>query len=126
MASARRTLLKNFMLSNPIYAGCEVTIYVVDENNLITAIEAELFEDTASAVQLANPQTLDNQGKFAQPVYFEQDIICVIDGLGVGQEETGIIRPQVSTTDIDNVQTLAIRAISERLDEQPLSSSIPI
>jgi len=126
MASNRRTLLRDFLLPNPVYANVEVSVFLTDATGDLTSTLADLFEDQTSALALLNPQTLDSQGKFGQPVYFQDDVICVIDGLGVGQQQTGVISPQVEASDIDNATQLSRIAMSERLTQRPMLTRTPI
>lgn len=125
-ATYGRDLLKSFVLNNPVYAGATVTAYLADANGDITSTLAELFEEQTGTTQLANPQTLDSQGKFNQPVYFEDAIILIVDSTDVGQQETGVVRPALNTTDIDNARTLALRDLASRYDDDWLLSSTPI
>lgn len=125
-ATYRRELLDNFILSNPVYADVEVTVYEADDNGLLTATLATLYEAQTGTTQLQNPQTLDAEGKFGQPVYFDVPVICVIDGLDVGQQQTGVIRPQLDTTTIENAQVLAQRALARALDDDWLLAPAPI
>ena len=93
---ARRTLLTDFELANPLYIGGTLTFYTVDSAGAKTATLATLYVNesgTTPSDQLSNPQTLDSDGKLSQPVYFEDAIIGEVAGVAVPSHDTGIISP---------------------------------
>lgn len=92
---AQRTLIPDFSLANPLYVGATVSAYTVGEDGAKTATLATLFADETSTTELSNPQTLDSEGKFAQPVYIEEAVILTISGLSVPDHDTGTIRPDL-------------------------------
>lgn len=76
-----RTYFSDFALANPIYGGAQVTIYMVDPVTLTATKElAPLFSDLVSVTELANPQILDGEGKWLQPVYIGGPCIAVVSG----------------------------------------------
>jgi len=96
----RRTYLSDFALINLVYAGAIVTVYGVvagakDTSNLVT-----LYDDISGTGTLANPQTLDSEGKWAAPVYVEEAVIMQVAGLSAGDHDTGIIYPSLSDADV--------------------------
>jgi hypothetical protein len=109
MATTIRTLLRDFALANRLYANCSVYVYLVADGARSSTL-ATLYADTTSATVLDNPIELDNEGKNPEPVYFDTDVICVVDGLSVGTHETGIISPNVDATDIDTALGLSRQA----------------
>ena len=64
-----RALVDDFALANPFYIGATVHIYVLDQDLLPTATLAPLYAGRTGGTTLENPQVLDSEGKFEQPVY---------------------------------------------------------
>lgn len=94
---AVRSALIDFSLANPIYAGATVSLFLVDPvTGAKTTTLANLYAAPTGAAGLLNPQTLDSQGKWKQPVYFEDAVVAVVAGLSVPDHETGIIHPDGS------------------------------
>lgn len=90
--AAVRTTIPDFSLANTLYAGASVTIYMVDENYERTDTLATLYDAPTGTGALINPQTLDSEGKFVQPVYVAENVIChVYAENGVFEQETGLI-----------------------------------
>lgn len=104
-----RESISDFALANPIYAGAIVTAYTVS-NGVKTATKATLYEAATGSNTLANPQTLDSDGKFKQPVYFEEAIVLTITGLTIPDHDTGIIRPSLDASAVDEVHAKASEA----------------
>jgi hypothetical protein len=90
---AFRASVRDFQLANPLYVGAEVRFFTVDINGAKTTTLATLYANPTGSTQLVNPQTLDGDGKFVAPVYFEQAMVAEIIGATVGSGETGIIQP---------------------------------
>lgn len=90
---ATRISLHDFILANPIYVGATVTAWLVDVNGNVTTNKATLYEAPTGTSQLANPQTLDSDGKFQQPVYCEQAVRLEVSGLHITTHTTGVISP---------------------------------
>lgn len=86
-----RTAVKDFELANPIYTGAVVTFYTVS-NGVKTSTKATLYEAPTGNYTLSNPQTLDSEGKFVQPVYIAEPVIATVSGLTIPDHDTGIIR----------------------------------
>lgn len=80
-----------FQIANQVYAGTSVTFYTVDGNGVKTTTKATLYDAPTGTDTLANPQVLDGDGKFARPVYCEEPVIGVVDGLSAPGGDTGII-----------------------------------
>lgn len=91
MTMGNRYSIPLFQVANKVYAGTSVTFYTVDGSGQKTATKAILYDGPAGSGTLSNPQSLDGDGKFAQPVYCEDPIIAVIAGLSAPSGETGII-----------------------------------
>lgn len=90
----RRTLLSEFSLANPLYAGATVNFWTIDANGNKTSTRATLYLNetgTSTNDQAANPQVLDGEGKLQQPVYFDVPMIASVSGLTVDDHDTGII-----------------------------------
>jgi len=110
MATTTRTLLRDFALANRLYAGCRVYIYTAVNGQRSDTL-ATLYAATTGTTELENPVELDNEGKNPEPIYFDTDIICVVDGLSVGTHATGVIKPNVDATDVDNATSLFRQAV---------------
>lgn len=86
------TTIKDFSLANPLYAGATVSLYQTNAAFAITAVLATLYANPQGTGQpLANPQTLDQFGKFVQPVYIASPVIAVVNGLTFPTLTTGVI-----------------------------------
>lgn len=90
---AFRASVRDFQLANPLYVGAEVRFFTVDVDGVKTTTLATLYANPTGPITLTNPQTLDGDGKFAAPVYFEQAMVAEVIGSTVGSGETGIIQP---------------------------------
>lgn len=89
MTAIPRNSLQEFSVANPFYAGATVTVYTVDENLEATATKADLYEAPNGAGTLTNPQVLDSEGKWEQPVYVDRPVVLEI-ATGETTTETGI------------------------------------
>jgi hypothetical protein len=83
-----------FDTANPLYAGATVTIYTVNGSGQATTTLATIYDATTGAGTLANPQTLNSEGRFAAPVYLAEPVIMTISG-PVTTHSTGIQAPSV-------------------------------
>ena len=126
MASYRRTLIPDFILANPIYAGCEVTFYAVDADGVRTDDLITLYADLTSTDEMENPQTLDGEGRLTDPVYFVEPYIADISGLSAGSHQTGVVRPQLDTTDVDNANALALQNMAVIESDRPMITPDPL
>lgn len=106
-----RTLLEAFLLANRIYANASVTVWEADDAGQKTSVKATLYAAQTGSATLANPQTLDGEGKLQQPVYHDVAVIITVDGLSVGTHQTGVIKPDVDDSDIATSTALARQAI---------------
>lgn len=90
-----RALLTDFAFANAFYAGNQVTAWRVDPVTFVKTInKATLYADLSTNRVLLNPQTLDGEGKFGVPVYFDEAVVLEITGANVPNHETGVILPQ--------------------------------
>lgn len=87
-----RSVFPDFSLANPVYRGCSVTLYLVEDGEATTT-KATLYAEPTGDVLLKNPQVLDADGKFPLPVYVEDPVIAVVSGLHSGDHSTGIFNP---------------------------------
>jgi hypothetical protein len=87
---AQRFRIPDFELANPIYIGATVSAFTVDGAGAKTATLADLYADETSTTRLSNPQVLDSEGKFKQPVYADQPVILSVSGISAGDHDTGI------------------------------------
>jgi len=90
--TAPLTSYRDFEHANPLYAGAVVTFLAVS-NGVVTTALVPLYTDQTGEALLANPQTLDSEGKTKQPIYFDQSMIARVTGLSVGSHDSGIITP---------------------------------
>jgi len=86
-----RTTIRDFMLANPVYIGASVSFYSVDESGASTGVLATLYSAPTGLQTVANPQTLDGDGKFLAPVYIEAPVIAEVVASGTGSHSTGVI-----------------------------------
>lgn len=92
---ADRFLLPDFSLANAIYIGATVSAYTVDGSGAKTSTLATLYEAPTGTDTLANPQTLDSEGKWTRPVYCEDPVVLTVSGLTIPDHDTGIIKQAV-------------------------------
>lgn len=105
-----RSGLQAFEHRNDIYRGASVTAFVPDANGNATAVKISLYANPSGSTTLANPQTLDGEGKFKQPVYFEASCVLVISSAFSSSHTTGVINPSLSEADVVTATTAASTA----------------
>ena len=88
---ALRHNIPDFAQANSIYIGATVTFWTIDGSGVKTSTKATLYDAVTGSGTLANPVTLDSEGKFSQPVYIETAVIATISGLTIADHDTGII-----------------------------------
>ncbi len=88
-----RSSFRNFVLANSAYIAATLTLHTVDGNGVKTTTKAILYSGATGTGTLANPQTLDSEGKLAQPVYVETAVIATVSGLSIADHDTGIFHP---------------------------------
>jgi len=101
--------IADFDFWKPGYGGAVVNIYAPGTNTLIN-----IFLDEALTVPAENPQILNaligpdgtRFGKFARPVYTNQPYYYNIQGT----EDSGIVRPSLSSLDGEDASTATITA----------------
>lgn len=86
-----RVCISEFITANDAYIGATVSFYTVDGAGAKTSTLATLYDGVTGSGTLSNPQTLDSDGKFSQPVYMDEAVIAVVSGLSVSDHETGVI-----------------------------------
>lgn len=77
---AARTDLRHFALANPLYAAASVSIYEVNEDFERTDRLAPIYPSLTGMGLLANPQKLDSEGKWEQPIYVDRPVVLVVEG----------------------------------------------
>lgn len=87
---ATRYNINDFALANPIYVGGTVSFYTVSGGAKTTTL-ATLYSASTGTTTLANPRTLDSDGKFSVPVYTEVPVIATVSGLTIADHDTGIM-----------------------------------
>ncbi len=73
-----RYAIEDFQLSNSAYIGEQVTFFIAGPGGIASDDKATLYSDLTGATVLPNPQTLNSQGAFDQPVYVDVDCIGLI------------------------------------------------
>lgn len=104
-----RTSVSFFELANNAYIGASVSFYTVSAGARTTTL-ATLYDATTGTGTLSNPQTLDAEGKFSQPVYTDVEVIGVISGSNAEDHETGIFTPSLSDADVAAVAASVVSA----------------
>ncbi len=99
-----RNSIQDFSLANPIYAGATVSFYTVSAGVKTTTL-ATLYSGLTGTTTLTNPQTLDSDGKFQQPVYVDAPVIATVSGLTIADHDTGIIQAVLSAGSVADVLT---------------------
>lgn len=89
---AVRTLIQDFQLGNPLYIGATVTFYTVS-GGAKTSTKATIYSALTGTATLANPQTLDSDGKLQQAVYADVATVATVSGLTVADHDTGVMQP---------------------------------
>ena len=87
---ATRYNINDFALGNPAYVGATVSFWTVSGGAKTTTL-ATLYAASTGSTTLANPRTLDSDGKFSVPVYVEVPVIATVSGLTVADHDTGIM-----------------------------------
>jgi len=67
-------------------AGASVAIYESDGNGISTGVLATLYQDVTGNGTRSNPQTLDDDGKLADPVYVDTAVVAAISNITVATE----------------------------------------
>jgi len=104
-----------FDVWRPGYGGAVVGIYVAGTSTL-----ANIYTDEALTIPAPNPQTLlameaeggVRYGKFAFPLYTAQSYHTSINGI----ENTGVVRPAISSLTGENASSATIRATGSSYD----------
>lgn len=109
MADFVRTSIRDFSLANNAYVSASVSFFIPDADGLPTAAFATLYADLTGGTNLPNPQILDSEGKFAQPVYIDAAVVGQVQ-IGITTFNTGVIRPSLSTGDVVRAVTAAAQA----------------
>lgn len=89
--SDTRISIGDFSLANQIYSGARVTFWTIDNAGAKTTTAATLYAAPTGLTTLANPQTLDRDGKLTAPVYINTPVIATIAGRRIDSHDTGII-----------------------------------
>lgn len=105
-----RSALQIFQHRNDIYRGAGVSAFVPDANGNATAVRVPLYANPTGITQLANPQILDGEGKFKQPVYTDAPCVLVISSAFASAHSTGVINPPLSAADAVNAAAAASAA----------------
>jgi len=92
-----RFSLQDFSLANPIYSTAQVAVYTVDEDTqTVTTTLATLYADPVGSSTLSNPQSLDNDGKWQQPIYVDGPVVMSVLGSDLATHTTGIVGTRAS------------------------------
>jgi hypothetical protein len=99
MAYVRSAIIM-FQHRNDIYRGASVTAYEPDADGDPTATKITLYANPTGGTTLANPQILDGEGRFRQPVYAEVPCVLVVSSAFASADISGVISPPLSSTDV--------------------------
>lgn len=92
--SYRRTALEALTLANRAYIATSVTFYKADiVTGERTEVLATIYDEVIAGNVVANPYTLDSDGKTQQPLYFDVPIVAVINAGALGSHTTGLMWP---------------------------------
>jgi hypothetical protein len=86
-----RGAIPDFMLANRMYTGAIVSFFTVTDAGVSTGVLATLYAGPTGSHTVANPQTLDSEGKFAAPVYTDVALIAQAVGPNIGSHTIGPI-----------------------------------
>lgn len=103
---AFRGSFPDFHLANPLYAAARVSFYTVDEDGAKTDTLATLYAAATGSTTVANPQTLDSDGKLSAPVYIDEPVIAEAVGQNIGSHTTGIINARGTWRGVWTVSTI--------------------
>jgi hypothetical protein len=93
-SSYKRTAFPCFELKNSAYVDASVTFYEVDTSTgARTDTLANIYSAYSGGVALANPYTLDGDGKAKDSIYFDAPVIAVLNTAAIGEHSTGIYFP---------------------------------
>lgn len=109
MAYVRSAIIM-FQHRNDIYRGASVTAYEPDADGNPTTTKIALYANPTGGTTLANPQILDGEGRFRQPVYAEVPCVLVISSAFASSHATGVINPPLSSADATDAQAAATAA----------------
>ena len=96
----KRTALRYFITSNALYASATVSVYTIDSAGAKTTTLATLYAAETGSSTIANPVTLDSEGKFPTPPYVEVEVIASISNATVDDHDTPVFRPGLSDADV--------------------------
>lgn len=86
-----RTVLSDFALKNPYYAGASLAVYEVNENLASTGTLATVYAAPTGSTLRANPMVLDSEGKFPNnPLYVEKPVIIEVTPVAAAAEDLGV------------------------------------
>lgn len=111
----QRTSIALFSLSNKAYITATVAFYTIDSAGDATDTLATLYDAATGTGTLANPHTMDSEGKFAAPAYVEVPVIGSVSNSDVENHSTGIIYPRLSDADITTAEDAASAAATSSL-----------
>lgn len=104
-----RTSIRDFSLANNAYVSASVSFFIPDSAGLPTVTLATLFADLTGATNLPNPQIMDSEGKFQQPVYIDAPVVAQVQ-IGISTFNTGVIRPSLGAADLTRAAQSAAQA----------------
>lgn len=119
-----RTLLDAFSARNDVYAGGSVAVYATDGAGNPTSTLITLYAGPAGADVLANPQTLDGQGRFRQPVYFETACIMRVASAFASSHDSGVLTPALSASDVTAAAASAAAAAASLAAVQAIVATV--
>lgn len=86
-----RTVLSDFALKNPFYAGAVCSVFEVNQNLQKTTTLATVYAAPTGSTLRANPMVLDSEGKFPNnPLYVEKPVIIEVTPVAAAAEDLGV------------------------------------
>lgn len=92
-----RSLLTDFQLANPLYAGARVAVYEADltTGRASTRLATLYDSPTGRSGFLTNPQRLDGDGKWQRPPYVARPVVLRVQPSTVAAHDTGVVGYQM-------------------------------
>lgn len=119
-----RSLLREFQTRNDLYAGASVSAFVPDGSGNPTATLVTLYAGPTGATTLGNPQVLDGEGKFRQPVYHKVSVVLTVSSAFATSHNTGVIRPSLSDADVAAAAASAAAAAATLAQVQAVAAQV--
>jgi len=81
-----RAAVAEFGIIQKTLALASVTIYTADANGASTGTKAILYQAATGSASRSNPQTLDTDGKLADAIFVDSDVVAAISNITLSTE----------------------------------------